>query len=260
NVNQLIQKKDSSHSIIGPDRMHVSKPGYFVMANQFLNSPDIHKKVSNLSIDAEKKKLISQDNCKVENIRATSSSLSFTYLGKSLPFPSPEGINVDSLQAFTDNMNADIIQIKGLKSGAYQLLIDTTIVGLFSNKDFENGINLSKYQKTPQYQQASSILKLFDEYWKTERTLRVMKYVEYSHLASVINKDDMEEVKKVFDSILEKSKTSPNFGFFGNVFKTYLSNKPQEKELVSKLESLHDSIYQINTPVIHDYKIEKVIK
>ncbi len=176
-----------------------------------------------------------------------------------MPFPSPEGINVDSLQAFTDNMNAEIIQVKGLITGAYQLLIDTTIVGLYSNKDFENGINLSKYRTTPQYQQARSILVLFDDYWKTERTLRVMKYVEYSHLANVINKDDMEQVKKVFDSILENSKTSPNFGFFGNVFKTYLSNKPREKELESKLESLHDSIYQINTPIIHYYKIEKVI-
>ncbi len=84
-----------------------------------------------------------------------------------------------------------------------------------------------------------------------------MKYFEYSHLAKVVNKNNMEEVKIVFDSILENPKTSPNFGFFGRVFETYLSNKLHQKELEAKLESLQTSIYQINTPMEHTYKIEE---
>jgi hypothetical protein len=176
-----------------------------------------------------------------------------------LPFPTPEGVNVDSLHPFTNELNADIVQVKGLAPGNYKLVIDTNVSGIYSNKDFKKGINMSYSRTTPQYLQSVEVLNLFLEYWKAERTLRIMKYVEYSHLSKVKNKDDLVKVKKVFDAILERSKASDNFGFFGRVFETYLTDKPKEKELESKLESLLNQIQQINKPVEHIYKIERMV-
>lgn len=247
--NKKIQLTDSTKSIISRDRLHPGKLGYFVMAYQFLNSPSILKKVSHLTVDAKRNKISQQFNCTIGNLKATNKSLSFTYLGKSLPFPSPDGLNIDSLHPFTKELNTEIVQVKGLATGNYRLVIDTNVTGIYSNKELEKGINIPQNENTPQYQQASLVLNLFNDYWKTERVLRTIKYVEYQHrLNRLKNKDDMAEVKKKFAKTLEKNKSGENYVFFKNVFGTYLTNKPQEKELESKLESLQTSIYQINTP------------
>ncbi|MGH2646707.1 MAG: GDSL-type esterase/lipase family protein [Ginsengibacter sp.] len=259
NVNKRIQRKDLTQTIIGHDRVHVSKLGYFSMAYQFLKTLPGMKEVSHIIIDAKLNKLKQQLNCSIPDLKSNARDVSFTYISRSLPFPTPDGLNTDSLFSFTDELNAEIVQIKGLAPGNYQLLIDSVIVGVFSNKIFAKGINLSKMNNTPQYQQAMQVLSLFNDYWDIERTLRIMKYVEFSHLRSIQNKDDMEWVKKAFDEIMERSRTDDNYSFFKNVFKIYLDNKPQEKALMSKLESLLTAIQHINTPLEHEYKIQQAI-
>lgn len=256
-VNKKIQQADLTKTIIGHDRVHVSQLGHFVMAYQFLKTLPALKEVSHIIIDAKQNKLEQQFNCSIRNLKSSARDISFTYISKSLPFPSPEGLNIDSLFSFTDALNADIVRVKGMAPGKYKLLIDTVTVGVFSNNAFAKGINLSKINNTPQYQQAMQVLSLFNRYWDIERTLRIMKYVEFSHLRGIQNKDDIDYVKKTLDEIIERSRADDNYGFFKNVFKIYLDNKPKEKALIPQLDSLLTSVQHINTPQEHVYKIQQ---
>ncbi|MEO6135695.1 MAG: hypothetical protein ABIP35_11115, partial [Ginsengibacter sp.] len=124
---------------------------------------------------------------------------------------------------------------------------------------FAKGINLSRFTSTPQYLQAKRILSLFDDYWKIERDLRIIKYVEFSHLNEDSNKGDMDVVKKIFDKILVDEKESDNFNFFKNVFAIYLTNKPKESALKSEMQTLINKVYDLNIPVSHSYNIQQTL-
>ena len=257
-VNKKIQNNDPAKTIIGPDRVHVSKPGHFVMAYEFLKTLPVQRQVSHIIINAKQNKPDQQLNCSVSQLKSNSHEISFSYLSNSLPFPSPEGLNTDSLFSFTEELNSELLQIKGLASGNYKLLIDTVTVGIFSDDSFLKGINLSRIKITPQYLQANQVLNLFNNYWGIERTLRIMKYTELSHLSHLKNIEDMSEVKKTVDKILEESKESDNYNFFKNVLTIYLENKPREKTLKLKSESLLTAIQDINSPLEHLFKIQRI--
>lgn len=257
-VNAVVQKKDPTKSIIGEDRVHVSPMGYFVMAYQFLKSIPVKQIVSSVSIDAVSNKLLTQNNCTVTDIEGTSSHLSFSQISNSLPFPSPEGVTVDSFFSFSSELNSEWLQVKGLNAGKYILSIDQKIVGVFSNKDLKNGINLSLIKNIPQYLQAANVLTLFNEYWDLESTLRRLKFIEYNYVNEFKSKETMEDIQKSFDTILEKYKQSDSYNYLKNQFSTYMSNKPKEKEMILKSNSLLQSIYQNCIPKRHTYKINRI--
>lgn len=256
--NRIIQKKDPTKSIIGNDRVHVSKLGFFVMAHTFLNNQDIEKKVSYVKVNVKKNSTLLAENCIISNLQAGTNDVSFEYLSRSLPFPSPDGLNPDSLHPFTSELNKEVLQIKGLKRGNYNLLIDSSFIGTYSNKDLSKGINLSLNTATPQSKQSQKVLDQFYEYWKTERQLRLLKYVEYQHFeGATVMVADMDLVKAKFDSILNENKTSENYNFFKKVFAEYLSDKVNEKDMEQKHAALFQSIYKLNKPVKHFIRINK---
>ena len=261
NINKTIQEKDSKKSIIGNDRVHVSPMGYFVMAYQFLKSSPVLKNVSAITIDKKREKVTQQLNCAVGNLKFDKTNLSFTGEGKSLPFPSPEGVNVDSFFQFTDELNAEIIQVKRLPRGTYRIMIDTFATGTFTNVQLNTGINLSRYKNTPQYVQASEVLRLFDEYWRCLRKLRQVKYVEYQLMDNEMRQTPLtkENGKELIAKRMEKFEDQDKayVDFYQRNFNEYLINKPMEKELQEKAGQLFNEIYQANKPFAHHYKIER---
>ena len=257
-VNEIVQKKDATKSIIGEDRVHVSPMGYFVMAYQFLRAMPVNTILSNTVIDAGKNKLLRQENCSVSGLESSRTRLSFNYKGKALPFPAPGGINVDSFFSFSGEMNAETIRVKGLKAGNYTLNIDQDSIGTFTDKELKKGINLSLIKNTPQYMQASKVLSLFEEYWSIEYTLRILKFVEYGYVREFKNKETMTDIQNSFNEILEKNKQDKNYNYLKRIFENYMTNKQKEKEMILQSESLYQSIYEKCIPGEHVYVIDRL--
>ncbi|MBS1631941.1 MAG: SGNH/GDSL hydrolase family protein [Bacteroidetes bacterium] len=257
-VNKIVQQKDITNSIIGNDRVHISPMGYFVMAYEFLKSIPANPIVSKTVIDSRNSKIMSQENCSVTNLKTSAAQLQFLLESNSLPFPSPEGVNVDSFFSFSTELNSEILRVKKMKKGNYQLIIDENNVGIFSANELKKGINLSLYKNTPQYVQASRVLALFEEYWKLEYSLRRLKFIEYNYLGKLQNKDNPDEVQKAFDEVLDRFKQKEGYNYLKNTFAEYKANKPVEKDLVSKSDSLLHSIRSISMPAGHQYKITRL--
>jgi len=118
-INKIVQEKDPANSIIGKDRVHVSRMGYFVMACQFLKTLPGNPIVSNAVIDGKGDKLIRQVNCSVTGLESSSTKLSFNHKSEALPFPTPEGVNVDSFFSFSNKLNSETIRVKRLKKGIF---------------------------------------------------------------------------------------------------------------------------------------------
>jgi len=261
-INKGIQKVDPKKSIIGEDRVHVSQMGYFVMAYQFLKTSPVLKKVSAITIDAKRKKITQQYNCTVSNLVRSNTNLSFTGLGKSLPFPSPQGVIVDSLFPFSNELNEEIVQVKKLPRGKYQLMIDTIITGIFSNEQLKKSINLSHYANTPQYLQASQVLRLFNEYWGYLKKLRQVKYVEYQLMDEQMRQIPLtkENGAALIEKRMEKFKNQKKeyVAYYQRNFNEYLVNKPMEKELLEKAERVFNEIFRANSPVARIYSIKRL--
>lgn len=258
--NAIIQSKDPTKTIIGHDRVHVSPIGYFIMAYTFLHDQDVEKKVADIKINASKSELLSEENCTISNIQGTDTSAAFDYLSKSLPFPTPDGLNPDTLHPFTNELNSETLLVNGLKPGNYKLAIGFSNAGIYSDKDFQKGINLSQNKSTPQYKQSQEILDLFNDYWKTEYRLRILKYIEISFINGKIRAaDNMDSIKTKFEDIVNRSKKDPNYQFFKNVFGMYVADKPNEKALEQLNSSLYQAIQAMNKPKKYSVKIEKTM-
>lgn len=256
-INSKLQKNDSTKTIIGRDRLHVSKMGYFIMSSEFLQMQKVSSKVSQIVINAPKNEVVHYENCDINALNAKPEAVSFTTRAHALPFPTPDEVYPDSFFCFTKELNADILQVKGLKKGNYILHIDGTEIAGFSVEELNEGINLSKFHNTPQYLQAEKVLDRFEEYWKNERILRTIKYVEYQHRRDLKGISNVEQLKTELPNIMEKYKTSDNYNFFTNMFNAYITNKPLEAELYNKAEQILLEISKLNKPVAHNYSIRR---
>jgi endoglucanase len=73
-VNEILQKKDSTATIIGPDRIHPGVAGHMVMAYQFLTSTGAPKDVSRI--------IVYKDNAKTQNNSKNCEITGKTFNGK----------------------------------------------------------------------------------------------------------------------------------------------------------------------------------
>lgn len=254
-INKKIQKKDPTKTIIGYDRVHVGAQGHFVMSNEFLRMQHVNGKVAEVFIDAKRNMVKANQNCSVDGLAANAVSVSFTSKANALPFPSPAEIYPDSFFRFTEEMNADILKIKGLKKGKYLVKIDGIVIAELNSKELQRGVNLSWFHQTPQYKQAELVLDRFAEYWKNERQLRTVKYIEYQFSNLITGTGNLNEVRSKMDAYLEKYGSGPDKIFFTNMFDTYVTNKPSEQELYTRQENILQEIARLKRPLPHVYLI-----
>jgi hypothetical protein len=153
------------------------------------------------------------------------------------------------------DFDKELLTVKNLKSGTYELSMDGQAIGRWSSKDLEVGINLAEQTYTPEYQQSLAILTLNEERWEIERRLRNYAYVEFDllnqkHLLYADNEAAMDTVNK-------ESKKNP---FVGGNRDNYI--KAQYKAVRDgwqrEQDALVDEIYVVNKPKVHHIILQLV--
>lgn len=260
-LNRSIQKENPGATIVGRDRVHPGSYGHFFMFTEFLKSQVSSALVSSLSIDAKRSRIEQSVNGDALILSTDARSLHFEWKENSLPFPLVEnGFNPDSFYAFTNRFNREIIQIKSLKKGLYKLLIDSVLVGRYSNKELSEGISLSQNSSAPQYQQSNELLTLLRAYWQLEGRVRQAKFVDYRLLPiGVRNVPGFFDVnlKRRTEKILEFLKDRPKseVDYCRRNFEEYFINKPRVKEIEADAEDIYDKIQHLRKPVKHSYSV-----
>jgi len=190
-LNHANQVKNPSFTLCGNDRVHPDNDGHMVMAYIFLKAQGFAgDKVSFLTIDADNQKINKSSNCTVTDLKKSDAGISFSYLAKALPYPldtlargwGSKKSQFDAIKVvpFMQEMNQELLTVKGLKKGNYNLLIDDQQIGKWSNQEFEAGLNLAELSNTPQYQQALRVMYLNEERWEIERRFRDYAWVQYN--------------------------------------------------------------------------------
>jgi lysophospholipase L1-like esterase len=254
-INTELQKKDPASTIIGADRVHPAANGNLIMAYQFLKSTHSSDYVAQICLkknSAESSK--DSKNCKIRHVKRKADYISFEVTENALPFvigdDQKKGLE---LVPFIQELNVEELIAGNLKSGSYQLVIDTIVIGTFTGEQFNTGINLSLFSNTPQYKQAIQVRKVLTDMWKAEADLRTIRYVEIKHLKTFENKNDLVAVKTYLDDLFV-SKLSHNM-YYKIQFDRYVLIKPDEKKFEQDIEELRKKAYDLAQPSKHIFKL-----
>ena len=264
-INQQYQQKDPTFTLCGSDRIHPDNDGHMVMAYLFLKAQGfVGKEVADMEINANKKQAVKSENCTVSNIKKNGKGLSFDYLAEALPYPldtiargwgqKKSQAEVLKVVPFMEEMNRETLKVTGLK-GYYKLLIDDEEIGTWSGDELAKGINLAAESKTPQYQQALTVMHLNEYRWEIERTFREYAWCEFGFFQQkgLLYADDRKAIE-VMDENLDKNVwlKGRRDMYSKMMFEAVRDARQQEMDV------LINKIYEINKPVVRKILLRKI--
>lgn len=162
----LIDALDRAHArspqlapLIIPDRIHPTEIGHWIMAAQLLSTWHVNPVVSSITLSARDARVLAATRTTITQLQKTATGLRWTQQDQALPLPFDFNNSMISLLlhiseiAQIDQQN---LQVEGLATGDYRLLIDGKDVATLSSHELKEGINLALY-KTPMVDQAREI-------------------------------------------------------------------------------------------------------
>ena len=264
-INQQYQQKDPTFTLCGSDRIHPDNDGHMVMAYLFLKAQGfVGKEVADMEINANKKQAVKSENCTVSNIKKNGKDLSFDYLAEALPYPldtiargwgqKKSQAEVLKVVPFMEEMNTELLKVTGLK-GQYKLLIDDQEIGTWDAADLAKGINLAAESKTPQYQQALTIMHLNEYRWELERTFREYAWCQFGFFQQkgLLFANDRKAIEVMDENVEKNMWLKGRRDLYSKMmFKEIRDAREQEMDvLISK-------IYEINKPVVRKIVLRKI--
>ncbi len=142
-----------------PDRVHPAEAGHWIMAETLLKRWNAPAAVSSVTLAAVSKSGAEAQNSVVTDLRRAKASLTWTQLDSALPLPLPPA-EVDPVLALavkfsdiTTSLNQQTLQIHGLPTGNYDLLIDQRKIAMFSSDELSGSVNLATLE-TPMLEQS----------------------------------------------------------------------------------------------------------
>ena len=264
-LNQQNQQKDPAFTLCGSDRIHPDNDGHMVMAYLFLKAQGfVGKEVADMEINASKKQAVKAENCTISNIKKNGKDLSFDYLAEALPYPldtiargwGQRKGQAEALKVipFMDEMNREVLKVTGLK-GDYKLLIDEEEIGTWSGDDLAKGINLAAESKTPQYQQALTVMHLNEYRWEIEKTFREYAWCQFGFFQQqgLLFANDRKAIE-VMDENVDK-----NIWLKGrrDMYSKMMLD-PVREAREQEMDVLINKIYEVNKPVVRKILLRKI--
>lgn len=264
-LNQQYQKKDPAFTLCGSDRIHPDNDGHMVMAYLFLKAQGFAgKEVANVEINADKKQAVKSDNCTISNIKKIGKDLSFDYLAEALPYPldtiargweqKKSQSEATKVVPFMEEMNREILKVTGLK-GQYKLLIDDEEIGVWSANDLAEGINLAAESKTPQYQQALTVMHLNEYRWEIERSFREFAWTQFSFFQQkgLLFANNRKAIEVMDENVDKNAWLKGHRDSYTRMMYDAVREARQQE-----MEVLISKIYEINKPVIRKIVLRKI--
>ncbi len=256
-ANIALQAKDPSATIIGPDRVHPRCPGHLLMAYTFLKAQNMSPTVATMSVNAAKKRVSKEDNCKLSNLSVKDDTVSFDCLENALPYPvyDPARQALD-LVPFIKDLNQEVLKIEGLKKGTYQVSIDDKPVMQCTNDELAKGINLATIKTTPQYEQALNVFIILKKRTQVSGGLRVTAWARMIIKNQIPTASSITEDEAIKKQLNEAKKSNNKFKIW--IYSTYLKYAPEEKKHQKKVRDLLNDAYVASQPKSHHFKITMV--
>ena len=244
------QKRDPAYTIVGPDRVHPGAPGHLMMAWLFLKAQGAPSLVSKVVVDAESGRVVESENASVTGVGKKGGIFTFTSLERALPFPiDAAALPILDQLPIEQELNQEVVAVKGLASGTYELRIDEQSAGRYTAEALAKGVNLAANVATPQRKQAQAVAKLNEARRSTETSLRDYAAVRWYLKHRQVNPDDLAAVKTFAETKMAKT------GYYEGKVPHYLQNWAKRGEVAARVASLEQEIFSARKPVAHVYAV-----
>lgn len=268
-VNKEQQAKKPAFTLTQGDRIHPDNHGNMLMAYFFLKSQGLAgKPIANVCINAAMRKVLNTENCYVSKLKGDKEiALAFNYLAKSLPYPLdtvPRGLGKKHSQfeaseyvPIIEDLNQEILQVKGLQPGNYMLKIDGHFIATFDAGALESGINMAVLYNTPQYQQAVKVMHLNEERWNIEKRFREYAWTEFRILKQkgMLFQDNLAAMDTLRASVHENLFLAGHLDNFSKMMYPEIREAWQ-----SGMDLLVNRMYELAQPVVHRIELVRETK
>ncbi len=244
------QKRDPTYTIVGPDRVHPGAPGHLMMAWLFLKAQGAPSLVSRVVVDAVACRVVEVSNASVTEVSKKDGICVFTVLERALPFPvDSAALPILDQLPIEQELDQEIVAVKGLNAGTYELRIDDSPVGRYTAEALSKGVNLALNAAAPQVKQAQAVAKLNEMRRSTETVLRDYAAVRCFLKHRQINPDDLAATKVFAETKMAKT------GYYEGKVLNYMKNWERRGEVTAKVESLEREIFSVRKPIAHTFAV-----
>ncbi len=187
------------------ESVHPTVDGQLHMGLGILEAMGAQFLVAETVIDAAAGKVNVQNECTVSKLSATAETVKFSRLAQHLPLPVNPSTSETMRQAveFYDRYSPDLLTVKNLADGWYQLTIDEVKIDIISGQELAGGINLSRYANTPQMIQACKLFEqteirnhAFYSVWRRVLLEGVGSPRDFTPFKTGVNTDSLEAAEK----------------------------------------------------------------
>jgi lysophospholipase L1-like esterase len=134
---------DPKNRIGGGDAVHPGAPGQAIMAWSILKGLHFPALVSSAEIDADSRKVIRTERCKLSDLRAEGGRIRFERLDQALPFFPRSAESILKWAPIRDELNQYRLRITGIKQGRYEVRIDGDKIAAATADELGEGVNLA---------------------------------------------------------------------------------------------------------------------
>ena len=201
-----------------PDRVHPGPDGHLIMAEAILKAWNAPATVTEVEINAKKKRAAKAVNTEVDHVSNHSGTLTWKQTDNALPMPinlsNPTTALVMRCSDFMQTLDQEPLRVTHLKAERYTLKIDDEEIGAFTADQLKQGINLAELS-TPMTKQAMSVATLTVKHTDVHNTRWRMIQVPLTgfsapHLQAVLddlNALDGELIEEQRAAALPKTRT-----------------------------------------------------
>jgi len=259
--NRKLHQRDP-YASLSPDTIHPKEPGGLFMMRLFLKAHGEEGLVSKTVVDAKEAQTLTADNAAVSDLRVSGNGVTFKLLEKALPFPvEPNARAIADELGFDDELNREMLCVKGLAAGDWKLKIDGREICRASAAEWAEGINLAKYE-TPMMEHARKVAALTAGRRDQEKEIRSMWV---AHMVARrwlfgfgLTNEDFSDIRymQAYARGYVKGDAGRKAGDT-RMFQGFLDNWPKRAALEAAVEKAHENIRQANRPVAHAFELTK---
>jgi lysophospholipase L1-like esterase len=258
-INAEQQKQNPKFTIVGGDRVHPTQPGHLVMAYEFLKAQGLSGLVSRITIDAAAGKAGSLENCTVDKLEVRDSEIRFACLENALPCPvEDKATPALDLVPFNREFNQEILTVRGLATGDYELSIDGKGIRKFTAAELADGMNLAGEPNTPQFQQSLAVLSSLQKKWDVAARLRNLAYCEHCSWPDAPRPLDFSQMPAKLAA--RAARVGDKNTSVIKSHKEYLQDKPKEAELYREMEEAMQAARLAAQPKSHEFSLRRLLK
>jgi lysophospholipase L1-like esterase len=207
------------------DGFHTSPPGGLLMAHAILTGMNAPKEVSTADIGLEGTS-IESSNCKIMDIEATKTGMTFTRLDKALPMPvQKDWVSMLPYTGQLNDLNYYGLKVRSLPAGDYDVKIDGVVVASHTAADLAKGVNLGLTMTGPVYDQGQKVMQKIQE--KNNVVRDRFRNVTMVNLPDWLGAEGQER------------------------------KQAERAKRLAKIESLQAEVYKLAQPVPHKFEVTK---